>query len=203
MIDLASMSVDDGVPIAAVAEYLDRLSDASRRDEVATLGRKQQRGLWRKALAAPPIDLPHFVPADVDPLVPVTHFGKNTLPLPGKHKFFQKRFCRPSSGEGRLFGYNEAPSKGYVGPGYFVAVPTAGTPAWTERGPIVIDYFQVPDAPVVPGWPRVVPNTTGLQVLVYNKTRDFMRKVSEHVSIGHAHKAEKSLDHYFVLVRQT
>ena len=31
----------------------------------------------------------------------------------------------------------------------------------------------------------------GLQVLVYHKTRDFMRKVSAHVSIGAAYKKEK------------
>ena len=31
---------------------------------------------------------------------------------------------------------------------------------------------------------------------------DFMRRVSQHVSIGAAYKGEKKLDHYFVLVRQ-
>jgi hypothetical protein len=66
---------------------------------------------------------------------------------------------------------------------------------------VVIDYWQVPDTAVVDGWPRVVPNNHGLQVLVYNKTRDFMRRVSAHLSIGAAYKGEKALDHYFVLVR--
>jgi len=202
MIDLASMSLDDGVPIEAVAEYLDRLSPASRRDEAASMKRKHQRALFRKALAAPKVGLADFVPPDVDPKTPVRHFGKNTLPLPGKHQFFEKRFARPDDGTDRLFGYNHAPSKGLIGPGYFVAVPTDGNPLWTERGPIVIDYFQVPDGAVPAGWPTVVPNSKGLQVLVYHRTRDFMRKVSAHVTIGAAHKGEKALDHYFMLVRE-
>ena len=108
----------------------------------------------------------------------------------------------PQDGSERLFGYNHAPSGKLVGPGYFVAVPTRGQPAWAERGPVVVDYFQVPDGPVPGEWPKVVPNSKGLQRFVYNGTRDFMRRVSAHVSIGAAHKGEKSLDHYFVLVRQ-
>jgi hypothetical protein len=55
---------------------------------------------------------------------------------------------------------------------------------------------------VVEGWPKVVANNVGLQVLVYNGTRDFMRRVSDHVSIGAAYKGENPLDHYFTLVRE-
>ena len=83
-----------------------------------------------------------------------------------------------------------------------MAIPTAGHEGWPERGPIVVDYFQVPQEAVVEGWPKVVENNVGLQVLVYNKTRDFMRKVSDRVSIGAAYKVEKALDHDFVLVRE-
>lgn len=202
MIDLASMSLDDGVPIEAVADYLDRLSHASRRDACALLGRKHQRGLYRKALAAPKITMSHFVPDERKPLQSVRHYGKNTLPLPGKHRYFEKRFCRPEDREEELYGYNEAPSRSYVGPGYFVAISTDGKPEWQARGPIVVDYFQVPSTAVASGWPKVIPNNKGLQVIVYNKTRDFMRKVSEHLSIGAAFKGEKALDHYFVLVRE-
>jgi len=89
------------------------------------------------------------------------------------------------------------------GPGYFVAVPTASNPEWRSRGAIVVDYFQVPDGAVASGWPRVVPNTKGLQRFVYDRTRDFMRRVSKHVTIGAAFKVEKALDHYFVLVRES
>ncbi|HVK62829.1 MAG TPA: hypothetical protein VM694_00050, partial [Polyangium sp.] len=101
----------------------------------------------------------------------------------------------------RLFGYNQSPFLGTVGPGFFVAVPTKGRPEWEARGQIVIDYFQVPDGPVAAGWPKVIPNSKGLQILVYNGTRDYMRKVSTQVSIGAAYKGEKALDHYFILCR--
>ena len=83
-----------------------------------------------------------------------------------------------------------------------MAVSTAGRPEWEARGAIVIDYFQIPDGPVPAGWPPVIPNSQGLQRFVYHHTRDFMRRVSTHVTIGAAFKEEKSLDHYFILCRQ-
>ncbi len=60
----------------------------------------------------------------------------------------------------------------------------------------------MPDGPVPDGWPEVIPNSKGLQRFVYYQTRDFMRRVSKHVTIGAAYKVEKKLDHYFVLVRE-
>ena len=90
---------------------------------------------------------------------------------------------------------------GWIGPGFFVGKKTAGNAAWEERGKVVIDYFEVPDSPVVEGWPKVVPNSKGLQVFVYHKTRDFMRRVSNHVSIGEAYKKEKSMGVNFILCR--
>lgn len=101
-----------------------------------------------------------------------------------------------------MFGYNETPVLRLIGPGYFVAVATAGEPAWASRGAVVVDYFRVPDSPVPDGWPRVVPNSHGLQRLVYYHTRDFMRRLSRHVTIGAAYKVEQPLDHYFLLVRE-
>jgi hypothetical protein len=131
----------------------------------------------------------------------VIHDGKNTLPLPARLKLFQKRFAAAGEGEARLFGYNQSPFLGTIGPGFFVALPTAGRAEWEARGALVVDYFQVPDGPVPEGWPPVVPNSKGLQRFVYGGTRDFLRKVSRHVSIGAAYKGERALDHYFVLCR--
>jgi len=71
-----------------------------------------------------------------------------------------------------------------------------------QDGWVVIDYFQVPDGPVAEGWPQVVANDWRLQRFVYHQTRDFMRRVSRHVSIGAAFKRERPLDHYFVLCRK-
>lgn len=193
---------DESIKIDAIGRYLDGLSAEERLAETRTLGRSDQRKLYEKAEAAEAITLDHFVSKELPALKAVAHDGKNTLPLPGGLKLFQKVFCRPEDGSERLFGFNESPFRGPIGPGFFVAIPTKGKPEWEKRGPIVIDYFQVPDGPVAPGWPKVVPNNKGLQVFVYNGTRDYMRKVSAHVSIGAAYKGEKALDHYFILCRQ-
>ena len=78
-----------------------------------------------------------------------------------------------------------------------------GFDRWGElRGAIVVDYFQIPDGPVAAGWPRVVANDWRLQRLVYHHTRDFMRRVSAHVTIGAAFREESALDHYFILCRE-
>jgi len=185
-----------------IADELDRASPSERLAAAHSLNRAQQRTLYRKASASPPVTFSDYVPLDRPPLEPVIHAGRNTLFLPRKLQNFEKRFCKPEDGSDRLFGYNQSPFIGTVGPGFFVAVRTNGHPGWGERGALVIDYFQVPDGPVAKSWPPVIPNTQGLQKFVYHGTRDFMRRVSKHVSIGAAYKGEKPLDHYFILVRQ-
>jgi hypothetical protein len=201
-VDLTRLIWDDSVGIDELGAALDAADPEVRRTAARALDRADQRALYRKAKAASPLTLAHFVPGDRAPLEQVRHYGRNTLPTPGNLRLFEKRFCKPSDGSNRLFGYNESPFLGLIGPGFFVAVTTETHPSWVERGAVVIDYFQTPDGPVASGWPPVVPNTKGLQRFVYNKTRDFMRKVSTHVSIGAAYKVEKALDHYFILVRE-
>lgn len=187
--------------IEAVAAHLDALSQDARRDELAALGRALQRRLWGLAERSEPITREFFVPEGTPPRTPVAHDGKNTLPIPGFTRF-QKVFSLPEDGSPRLFGYNHGRSEGFIGPGYFVTIDTAENPEWASRGPVVVDYFQVPDGPVPAGWPRVRPNSEGLQRFVYHRTRDFMRRVSKHVSIGAAYKGERALDHYFTLNRR-
>jgi len=195
---------DESVNIDAIAAYLDGLGAAERLAETRTLGRGDQRRLYQKAERAAPLTLDDFVPATVGPRTQVIHDGRNTLPLPASLKLFQKRFARPpgEAGGARLFGYNQSPFLRTIGPGFFVAVPTAGRADWEARGAVVVDYFQIPDGPVPAEWPKVIPNTRGLQIFVYHRTRDFMRRVSAHVTIGAAYKVEKALDHYFILCRQ-
>ena len=199
---------DESADVAAVATYLDGLSHPERLAETRTLGRSEQRRLYQAAARAAPLTLDDFVPPSAGTRVAVHHHGRNTLPLPSSLKLFEKRFARPVDGSPRLFGYNESPFVSTIGPGFFVAVSTARDaqspgylPGWEERGAVVVDYFQIPDGPVPDGWPRVVPNTRGLQYFVYHRTRDFMRRVSAHVTIGAAYKVEKALDHYFILCR--
>jgi hypothetical protein len=199
--DLATLASGPSA-IAEIAAYLDALPHQRRVAESRTLGRRQQRALWEKARASAPLTLDDFVPAQTAARAPVRHHGYNSLPVPGPLRRFEKRFCRPEAGGGRLFGYNQGITLGAIGPGFFVVKPTRGNPLWEERSAVVIDYFEVPDAPVAEGWPAVVPNSKGLSRLVYFHTRDFMRRVSQHVTIGAAHKEEKPLDHYFLLVRE-
>jgi hypothetical protein len=200
MATLTELVLDPATEMHAIAAYLDAMTHDDRLEAVYSLRKKGQKALFEKAAASPPITLEHFVPSDRAPLEEVIHFGKNTLPA---FKLFQKRFCRPDGAEpDKLYGYNEGLTRGIIGPGYFVTHATAGhEPAWQERGAIVVNYFEVPDDQVVDGWPKIKPNTSGLQMFVYNKTRDFMRKVSEHVSIGAAFRVEKALDAYFILCR--
>jgi len=205
MSGIIDMIDDDRTGIDAIGAYLDSLDAKPRWLEVKQLDRTHQRTLYEKAAHAAPIDITHFV-GDAGPRQEVIHDGVNTLPLPTAWQRFQKRFCRPDRDgaaiEARLFGYNEGPSRKLIGPGFFVAVPTAERPQWSARGGIVVDYFQIPDGAVADGWPRVVANDWRLQRFVYHETRDFMRRVSRDVSIGAAFKRERPLDHYFVLCRR-
>ena len=181
-----------------IAEFLDSLSHIKRLEETRTLSRKNQEWLYQQSEKNEPLQLSDFVPTE-DSNVEVIHFGRNTLPLPSALKLFEKRFCRPKFRKDALFGYNEGMTRPLIGPGYFVAKPRP--PEWEKLGSIVIDYFEVPDEPVVEGWPIVKRNNQGLQVLVYHQTRDFMRRISSHVTIGAAYKKDKPLGHYFILCR--
>jgi hypothetical protein len=201
-IDLKALLSDESARIEEIASHLDAAAEEERVEALFALDRAGQRALFNKAESAAPLTLDDFVPPDRAPGHPVRHRGRNTLPFTPRHKLFKKCFCRPEDGTPRLFGYNDAPSRGLIGPGYFVAVPTAPNPEWGARGAVVVDYFQVPDGKVADGWPAVLPNTKGLQRFVYHRTRDFMRRVSNFVTIGAAFRGEKALDHYFVLVRE-
>ena len=192
--------LEDGAPLEPIAAHLDGLGPGERVDQLSRLGRGEQRILYERAADGAPLDLGFLVPAGAPPGASIDHAGTNTLPLPRFLRQFEKRFSRSEDG-GEVFGYNEWLLRRLLGPGYFVAESTAGKPEWQSRGSIVVDYFQVPEGQVPPGWPRVVPNSRGLQRFVFNGTRDFLRRVSADVSIGAAFKGEKPLDHYFTLCR--
>jgi len=190
------------VRVEALSRWLDALTPDERATLLVSLDRAAQRRLYMVASLAPALTLDDLVPADRPARTEVRHRGRNTLPLPPPHKGFEKRFCRPDDGTARLFGYNEAPSRRWIGPGYFVAYPTRDNPVWASRGDVVVDYYQVPDGPVAETWPAVVPNGEGLQRFVYKGTRDYLRRVSSHFCIGAAYKGERALGHYFVLLRE-
>jgi hypothetical protein len=189
-------------PIAGIAAHLDGLDPSARVLALSRLGRAEQRLLYESAAESPPVDLDFFVPADTRGGW-VRHRGTNTLPLPSPLRQFEKRFARPAAATDRLFGYNETRLRLVVGPGYFIAKPSAPTPGWAERGGVVIDYFEVPDDAVPDGWPKVVSNQSGPQRFVYGGTRDFMRRISNDVSIGAVLRGQRPLDHYFTLCRES
>jgi hypothetical protein len=143
-----------------------------------------------------PVCLADLVLPEVGDLVPVHHFGRNTLPL---FTHFEKRFCRPRDADpkkpGELYGFNFHTLAPLAGPGYFVAREDPGRPE------VWVDYNQVP--PSHPeGWPEIVSNNRGLPRLVFGFMVDTLRGVSEHVTIGSAARRGRDLGSWFVLCRK-
>jgi hypothetical protein len=141
------------------------------------------------------LTLEHFVPHDAPPMKTVIHSGKNSIPVFSR---FEKRFTRPAAGSDRLWGYNQNPRtiQGVTGPGYFVCYAI-------DAGEVLIDYCEVPPGPEPEGWPSILPNSAGFSRFIYNRTKDTMRGVSKHVSIGRASRDGKAMDNWFVLCRRS
>ncbi len=203
MSELASLIHKKAAP-TAIADYLDALAPDARAREANSLGRADQALLFEIAGDGPRIKLSHFVPRDVADLDAVHHPGRNTIATFPYFQRFQKRFARQSADAYEVIGYNFS-NAFFVRPGYFVAYETAGHEVWADRGGVVVDYHRVPEGAVPSGWPAIVPNSVGIQKLVYHLTRDFMRRVSSHVSIGRASRedaeGDRILDYWFTLVR--
>jgi len=194
---MAAMSIHDffrdaKVDVAGLAAYLDALDGERRVAEARDLDAAEQARLFDAAAGHRRITLDDFVPRGSAPLRPVIHFGRNSLPM---FKIFEKRFCLPDAGaDGELWGYNEQAFKTFTGPGYFVAKQSSAQE-------VVIDYCELP--PRKPAqWPPILPNSARLGRFIYHRTRDFMRGVSQHVSIGRATREGKPMDNWFVLCRE-
>ena len=183
------------VDLPGLTTFLDGLAPAARVATTRTLTAKEQARLFEAAKHYRRVTLDDFVPKHLPPLEEVIHHGRNSLLA---FSNFQKRMCRPPPDEeGRhadqLWGYNEQTFRWATGPGYFLTKPV-------DEWEVVIDYFDVP--PHKPeAWPMIRPNHARLSRFVYHKTRDFMRGVSEHVSIGRASRDGKTMDNWFVLCR--
>jgi len=179
-----------GATLDRISQHLDNLSQDVRTAETMAISRRDQKKLFD--MASPVISLDHLAP-EGGTLHPIIHEGINNQPA-------FRRFQKPSTRglDGSVFGYNEGVLRDVIGPGYFVARETGKDP----RGHIVVDYFMCPAGEVPTGWPEVVPNVVGLQRFVYHHCRDYLRRVSKHVSIGKAYKDESTVMGYFVLARQ-
>ena len=180
-----------------IAHWLDNQTPENRLQTIQSLNKADQRTLFEKCANTAPLTLDYFC---AEPNVEVIHDGKNSLPA---FQLFQKRFVRLD--DDRVIGYNHASTMGVIGPGYFVLKETNENPEWAQHGSVVVDYYEVLDAntPIPSTWPKVKGNHQGLQIFVYNKMHDFMRRVSTHVSIGSAFKKGKSIDSYFLLCRRS
>jgi hypothetical protein len=178
--------------MVALAHFLDSLEPDARRQQVQLLEARQQARLFEAAEGFRPVRLSDFVPAGTPPLQEVIHNGRNSLPV---LYFFEKRFCRPRSAGAadELWGYNEWRFRGVVGPGYFVA-------RQANELEVVIDYHRTPPAKPA-SWPPIRPNSVGLSRFIFYQTRDRMRGVSRHVTIGRATRDGKPMNNWFVLVR--
>ena len=147
-----SKAIRAQIPLQEIDTQLNALTHEDRLRQSRALGPSDQKALWTLCRDAP-VDLDAIVPSSLPPRTTVRHLGRNTLPV---FKMFEKRFYRPSPESDTLWGYNEGPTRGFVGPGYFVCYATQGDHA-TERGAVVIDYEQVP--PQAPeGWPALKVN---------------------------------------------
>ncbi len=176
---------------------LDRMDARSRLATMLTITPKEQQVLWEMFEDQAP-DADHFVPSGTEPLSEVIHHGKNTLPA---HNFFQKRFCRADDDSGELYGYNHQSLSWLTGPGYYVAHPVSKEDDAQAPSSYVIDYTRIP--PKKPAsWPEIIANEKKLGRFVYAGMKDYMRKVSEHVSVGRAYKGGKPMNAWFVLVRE-
>jgi len=176
---------------AAIAEFLDRLSPSARREAIAALsGPRLQRTLYQAVARTPRVTLADLVPPDAAPLREVIFHGKNSLPA---FTHFQKRFCRPPRAADELWGYNHQTLAWLTGPGYFVVheEPARGA---------AIDYRAVPPQGC-PTWPPVKSNDAGFSRFVYKDMVDYLRRVTDDVFIGSAHRHGEETGNYFVLCR--
>lgn len=183
------------VDIEKLAEILDGLGHEGRVHTMRTWTKKQMAEIF-DACADRSISLDLLVPPSVGNNVEVIHDLKNTLPLFANA---QKRFARLEGDVAEMGGYNRQHGVARVSePGYFTVRPGDGDHA----SELVIDYGTVPRSkPDV--WPAIAPNDRGvLNPIVWGGMVDYLRRISEHVSIGRATKKGKPIGQYFALVRR-
>lgn len=178
-------------PIEEIQAELDGLSPNDRVEQSRSLGPKEQKLLWELCTDRA-VSLEQIVPLGrVNQTV--RHLGRNTLPA---FKYFEKRFLRPTEDSEVLWGYNEGPTRKLVGPGYFIC-RVSDQPM---VGEVVIDYEQLPTGSPE-GWPEIKANEAGVSRLVYAYMHDYLRRVSDHVTIGRAYRKGKESPNYFTLCR--
>ncbi len=195
---LAGLLAGPRPDLDAISDLLDGLTHTDRLASALSLGKRDQRALFEAAAAAPPVRVADLVAAALPPLAEVVHHGRNSLPAFTR---FAKVFCRPDREDairrGELWGYNRNPPlvSTTVGPGFFVAHDHGDAE-------VVIDYLRLPSGKP-PDWPRILHNDERLSRFVYDGTKDYLRRVSTHVTIGRASRGGRLLPNWFILCRDT
>jgi hypothetical protein len=191
---LSRLLDDPAVTPQALAAHLDALSASARLTETLALDARHQARLFELVEGARRFTLDDLAPGGTRPMVGVRHEGRNSLPAFSR---FAKVFAvpdEPALASAERWGFNATSAlvTTTVGPGYFVAVP--------QGDEVLVDYTRLPPRPLE-GAPRVLDNGERLSFFVYRQTRDVVRGVSAHVSIGRAWRGTKRLDNWFVLCR--
>ena len=188
--------IREGAKPQALAELLDRLAEPERVEAAHSLGRADQRALWRMTEGFRPVTLVDIVPPSASAMQPVRHFGRNSMPMLTRfEKVFFRAAGQDAAAPSELGGVNVHVTRPLSGPGYFMVVEDRA------RGEVCIDYTRVP-AEVPASWPKVTTNERGFPWLFYGDMVDTLRRVSEHVTIGSAAKNGRDMGAYFVLCRQ-
>lgn len=187
------------IDVDALARRLDALREDQRVAFVRALSKADMMRLW-DASEGRAVTAEDFVPAGVPSRAEVIHKGMNSLPL---FREFEKRFTRGDR-DGVVFGYNyNWFNWTTAGPGYFVGHVEARARAADQQGVFGLDYYDLPPkfAALPASWPPLRKNELGLTALIYAKMVDYMRKVSDGVTIGRAWRHGKRTSNYFVLAR--
>ncbi len=183
------------VDIEKLAAILDGLGHDGRVHTMRTWHKKHMEAIF-EACAGRPITLEHLVPSGVETNVEVIHDLRNTLPF---YSNAEKRFARLVGDVADIGGYNRQHGLARVSePGYFTVRAGEGE----HENELVIDYGKVPKSKPAE-WPEIEPNDKGfLNPIVWGGMVDYLRRISEHVSIGKATKNGKAIGQYFALVRR-
>ena len=190
---LADLLAADPVEIPAIRKLLDDTDHRGRLHEVRSLPRKLQATLYDVCKDARAVTLEDLMPTGTPAGAIVRHHGINSMPM---FRLFEKPMYRTEAGA--IGGRNKQFWAWITGPGYFTI--TSGDGPGEENG-VYFDYTTLPDSKP-PHWPAVRNNTFMLSYFVYAYMHDFMRSVSEHVTIGKAYKKGKGVGAYFILVRE-
>jgi hypothetical protein len=181
------------INLERLTEILDGLGHDGRVHTIRTWSKHHKAALFDAAKGYKKLDLDFLVPSSVGPLVEVIHEGHNTLPMFSR---FQKRFVKLEGEAFPIGGYNHQSMQAFTGPGYFGVTQGEGE----HEGELVIDYSKIPKHKPE-SWPAIKSNESGIAAIVNGGMIDYLRGISNHVSIGVAYKDGKHRNQWFALVR--